>query len=184
MSASRMRSTRDLLRRRLYLVRKHAEILGHIKNTRHQYNMPAFEKRIDCACNREDVAERFDEPMVSASIEVDAQLLDSLHEQLDRRASGPPAATGKSAKPISAGPSVRRRVCFCEVATRHKPGIRSRSAGTAKRRRCRSSRSGSSARSIPCSNAGPPQACEAMIGPTLRSFSDIHELATGGWMMF
>ena len=77
-----MRSTRDLLRRRLYLVRKHAEILGHIQNTRHQYNMPAFEKRIDRACNREDVAERFDDPMVSASIEVDTQLLDSLHEQI------------------------------------------------------------------------------------------------------
>jgi len=30
--------------------------------------MPAFEKRIDRACNRDDVAERFDDPMVSASI--------------------------------------------------------------------------------------------------------------------
>jgi len=77
-----MRSTRDLLRRRLYLVRKHAEILGHIKNTRHQYNMPAFEKRIDRPRNREDLAERFDDPMVSASIEVDAQLLDSLQQQI------------------------------------------------------------------------------------------------------
>ena len=70
-----MRSTRDLLRRRQCLVRRHAEILGHIQNTRHQYNMPAFDKRIDRACNRENLAERFDDPMVSASIEVDAQLL-------------------------------------------------------------------------------------------------------------
>lgn len=77
-----MRSTRDLLRRRLYLVRTHAEILGHIQNARHQYNMPAFEKRINRACNRDDLAERFDDPMVSASIEVDRQLLDSLQQQI------------------------------------------------------------------------------------------------------
>ena len=77
-----MRSTRDLLRRRQYLTRKHAELQAHIQNTRHQYNMPAFEKRIDRACNREGIAERFDDPMVAASVEVDAHLLDALHEQV------------------------------------------------------------------------------------------------------
>lgn len=34
-----MRATRDLLRRRLYLVRKRAELLSHIQNTHHQYNL-------------------------------------------------------------------------------------------------------------------------------------------------
>ena len=38
-----MRSTRDLLRRRMYLVRRHAELQAHIQNTRDQYNLPAFE---------------------------------------------------------------------------------------------------------------------------------------------
>src|SRR5512141_779217 len=33
-----MRSTRDLLRRRLHLVRKRAELIAHIQNTNHQYN--------------------------------------------------------------------------------------------------------------------------------------------------
>ena len=41
-----MRSTRDLLRRRLHLVRKRGELLAHIQNTRAQYNLPAFEKRL------------------------------------------------------------------------------------------------------------------------------------------
>ena len=77
-----MRSTRDLLRRRMYLVRKQAELQGHIQNTRHQYNMPAFEKRIDRAVNREGIAERFEDPMVAASIQIDSNLLDSLHQQI------------------------------------------------------------------------------------------------------
>jgi hypothetical protein len=77
-----MRSTRDLLRRRLCLTRKHAEIQAHIQNVRYQYNMPAFEKRIDRACNREGISTLFADPMVAASVEVDSHLLDSLHEQI------------------------------------------------------------------------------------------------------
>jgi len=53
---SEMRSTRDLLRRRLCLTRKHAEIQVHIQNVRYQYNMPAFEKRIDPVSNREGIS--------------------------------------------------------------------------------------------------------------------------------
>ena len=60
-------STRDLLRRRLYLVRKHAELESHIRNTRYRYNAPAFEKRIHRTVNREGVSERFDDPMARAS---------------------------------------------------------------------------------------------------------------------
>ena len=37
-----MRSTRDLLRRRLHLVRKRGQLLAHIQNTRAQYNLPTF----------------------------------------------------------------------------------------------------------------------------------------------
>ena len=35
-----MRATRDLMRRRNYLMRKRAELLGHIQNTNSQYNLP------------------------------------------------------------------------------------------------------------------------------------------------
>ena len=71
-----MRSTRDLLRRRLHLVRKRGELLAHIQNTRAQYNLPAFERRLASATNREGVAEHFPDPSVRKSIEVDLALID------------------------------------------------------------------------------------------------------------
>jgi hypothetical protein len=37
-----IRATRDLLPRRLQLVRKRGQLLAHIQNTRAQYNPPAF----------------------------------------------------------------------------------------------------------------------------------------------
>jgi hypothetical protein len=40
-----MRSTRDLIRRRLPLVRKRGQLLGHIQNTRAQYNLPVFGRK-------------------------------------------------------------------------------------------------------------------------------------------
>ena len=71
-----MRSTRDLLRRRLHLVRTRGELLTHIQNTRAQYNLPAFEKRLASAANRQGVGERFPDPSVRKSIEVDLALID------------------------------------------------------------------------------------------------------------
>ena len=71
-----MRSTRDLLRRRLHLVRKRGEFLAHIQNTRAQYNLPAFERRLAYASNREGVGEHFPDPSVRKSIEVDLALID------------------------------------------------------------------------------------------------------------
>ena len=71
-----MRSTRDLLRRRLHLVRKRGELLAHIQNTRAQYNRPTFERTLAYAGNREGVAEHFPDPSVRKSIEVDLALID------------------------------------------------------------------------------------------------------------
>ena len=39
-----MRSTRDLLRRRMHFMYKRSELLSHIQNTRNQYNLPEFDK--------------------------------------------------------------------------------------------------------------------------------------------
>jgi len=71
-----MRSTRDLLRRRLHLVRKRGQLLAHIQNTRAQYNLPAFEKRLAYPGNRDGIVERFPDPSVRKSIEVDVTLID------------------------------------------------------------------------------------------------------------
>jgi transposase len=75
----KMRSTRDLLRRRTYLMHIHSELLAHIQNTNAQYNLPGFEKRIASAGNRTDLADHFQDPMVKVAIEVDVELLDILH---------------------------------------------------------------------------------------------------------
>jgi transposase len=71
-----MRSTRDLLRRRLHLVRKRGQLLAHIQNTRAQYNLPAFERRLAYPANRDGVSEQFTDPSVRKSIDVDLALLE------------------------------------------------------------------------------------------------------------
>jgi len=47
-----MRATRDLLRRRMYLVHKRAEAIAHIQNTNTQYNFAPFGKKLGYAANR------------------------------------------------------------------------------------------------------------------------------------
>jgi len=71
---AQMRATRDLLRRRMHLAHKRAELLAHVHNTHSQYNLPAIGKKIAYKANREGVAERFAEPAVQKSIEVDRAL--------------------------------------------------------------------------------------------------------------
>jgi transposase len=70
-----MRATRDLLRRRMHLMRKRAELLAHIQNTNSQYNLPEIGQKIADKANRDGVAERFPELAVRKSIEVDLALI-------------------------------------------------------------------------------------------------------------
>jgi transposase len=70
-----MRSTRDLIRRRLHLVRKRGQLLAHIQTTRAQYNLPAFGRRLAYPANREGVREHFSDPSVRKSIDVDLTLV-------------------------------------------------------------------------------------------------------------
>src|SRR5262245_55436013 len=70
-----MRATRDLLRRRMSLMRKRAELLTHVQQTNHQDNLPEIGKKIAYKANRDGVAERFPAPAVQKSIEVDLALI-------------------------------------------------------------------------------------------------------------
>lgn len=70
-----MRAPRDLLRRRTHLMRKRAELLGHVQNTNSQYNLPEIGKKIAYKANRDGVAERFDDGAVQKTIEVDLALI-------------------------------------------------------------------------------------------------------------
>lgn len=81
---AKMRATRDLLRRRMYISRRCGELVAHIQNTNTQYNLPAFAKKISRKYNREGVAERFENPEVQKSIQVDLALIDSLNEILKK----------------------------------------------------------------------------------------------------
>lgn len=81
---SEMRSTRDLLRRRMHLVRKRAELLAHVQNTNYQYNLPEIGKRIDRKSNREGVSDLFPDVSVRKSIELDLTLLDHYDQLLPR----------------------------------------------------------------------------------------------------
>ena len=71
-----MRATRDLLRRRLHFVRHRGQLLAHIQNTHHQYNLPAPGKRIAYRSNREGIGEGFEDVSVQTSLAADLALID------------------------------------------------------------------------------------------------------------
>jgi len=79
-----MRGTRDLMRRRMHLMRKRSELLAHVHNTHSQYNLPEIKKNLRYAFNREGIAERFDDASVSKSIELDLNLIDYYDRQLSK----------------------------------------------------------------------------------------------------
>ena len=77
-----LRATRDLLRRRTHFVRLKAQILTHLQIINHQHNFQAFEKKITYKSNRAGISDRFDNPSVKASVELDVGTADFLQEQI------------------------------------------------------------------------------------------------------
>ncbi len=79
-----MRETRDLLRRRSYLVRERAALVTHLQILNGQYNLPPFPKKLAYAANRAElkIAERFTDPSVQQSATVDLALIDVLDEHI------------------------------------------------------------------------------------------------------
>jgi len=72
-----MRTTRDLLRRRLFFARKRGELFGHIRSTFQQYNvaMPSS-GQLRYKKHRAGLVEAFDDPALRATIEADLALAD------------------------------------------------------------------------------------------------------------
>jgi transposase len=79
---SEWRATRDLLRRRMYIARRCGELVAHIQNTNTQYNLPAFKKKLTRKYNHDGIPERFEDPEVRRSIEVDLAIIESLNQIL------------------------------------------------------------------------------------------------------
>jgi transposase len=77
-----MRATRDLLRRRMKLMRLRGQALAHVTNTFTQYNLKAPEKRLHARANRLGVAERFDDASVQCAVRSDLALAEHLDDQL------------------------------------------------------------------------------------------------------
>src|SRR5215471_12518981 len=79
-----MRETRDLLRRRTWLVRQRASLITHLQILNAQYNLPPFPKKLSFAANRLelDVAARFAEPSVQKNAAVNLAMIDCLDTQI------------------------------------------------------------------------------------------------------
>jgi transposase len=77
-----MRETRDLLRRRTYLVRKRAELMTHLQILNAQYNLAPYPKKLAYAANREEmkIAEQFGDQSVQKSAAADLAVIDRLDE--------------------------------------------------------------------------------------------------------
>ena len=78
-----MRSTRDLLRRRMHFMYKRSELLAHIQNTKNQYNLPNFEKSIARKRHRANVVEHFTDNSVQKSISLDLALIKEYDQLLN-----------------------------------------------------------------------------------------------------
>ena len=61
---------------RLHLVRKRGQLLAHIQNTRAEYNLPVFGRKLAYRANRGGVVEHFPDSSVQKSIAVDLALID------------------------------------------------------------------------------------------------------------
>jgi transposase len=83
-SPAAMRSTRDLLRRRMPLMHKRAALLGHLHNTKSQYNLPERGQKSADKAHRDGIAERLPAPAGQQSIAVALALID--HDDRLRRA--------------------------------------------------------------------------------------------------
>ena len=73
-----MRATRDLLRRRMYLVHKRAETIAHVQNSNSPYHDAPFGKQLSYAAHREElqIAERCTDPSVRRRIDSDLARID------------------------------------------------------------------------------------------------------------
>ncbi len=71
-----MRATRDLLRRRIKIVRHGADLKAHVVNTTSQYNLPPNKVNLKNLDAREQLRNTFTEQSVQKNIDLDMTILD------------------------------------------------------------------------------------------------------------
>lgn len=78
------RATRDLLRRRIKIVRHGAHLKAHALNTVSQYNLPPFSGNLRDACHRETMSGFFPDPIVQRTIDLDLTLIECYTKELHK----------------------------------------------------------------------------------------------------
>ena len=79
-----MRATRDLLRRRLKIVRHGANLKAHVANTTSQYNLPPNKVNLKNVTAREQLKSTFPDQVVQKNIDLDMAILDSYAKELSK----------------------------------------------------------------------------------------------------
>ena len=79
-----MRATRDLLRRRMKIVRHGADLKAHVVNTTSQYNLPPNKVNLKNTTAREQLKNTFSDNVVQKNIDLDMVILDCYAEQLSK----------------------------------------------------------------------------------------------------
>ena len=79
-----MRATRDLLRRRMKVVRHGADLKAHIVNTTSQYNLPANKVNLKDVNAREKLRSKFTDPSAQRTVDLDLNLLDFYAKELSK----------------------------------------------------------------------------------------------------
>ena len=77
------RASRDLLRRRTYLVRRRAEALTHIQMVHHQHNQPK-PTNIKYQANRIGIGERLPDKHTQMLVDVDLKMIEAYDAQISR----------------------------------------------------------------------------------------------------
>ncbi len=79
-----MRATRDLLRRRIKIVRHGAHLKAHVSNTTRQYNLPSHWVNLKNVSAREQLRSAFPDPVVQKNIDLDMAILDAYAKELSK----------------------------------------------------------------------------------------------------
>lgn len=80
----KMRATRDLLRRRMKIVRHGADLKAHVANTTSQYNLPPNKVNLKNKDAREQLRSTFPDLSVQKNIDLDMAILDCYTQQLSK----------------------------------------------------------------------------------------------------
>jgi transposase len=79
-----MRATRDLLRRRMKIVRHGADLKAHVVNTTAQYNLPPNRVNLKDVYARDQLKRTFPDVAVQKNIDLDVNILDFYAKQLSK----------------------------------------------------------------------------------------------------